>query len=41
MVLETSSRLEAANRLYANFGFKPKTSDQLAARADQAYSLEL
>ena len=41
MVLETSSRLEAANRLYAKFGFKPETSGHLAARADQAYSLEL
>ena len=41
IVLETSSRLEAANRLYAKFGFKLETSDHLAARADQAYSLEL
>jgi putative acetyltransferase len=41
IVLETSSRLEAANRLYAKFGFKAKASEHLAARADQAYSLEL
>ena len=41
MVLETSSRLEAANRLYAKFGFTPMASDRLAARADQAYSLQL
>jgi putative acetyltransferase len=41
MVLETSSKLEAANRLYTRFGFQPITSDHLASRADQAYALEL
>lgn len=41
MVLETSSKLEAANHLYAQFGFQPVLSDHLAARADQAYALDL
>jgi putative acetyltransferase len=41
MVLETSSKLVAANRLYAQFGFKQIESDQLASRADQAYKLDL
>jgi putative acetyltransferase len=41
MVLETSSKLTAANRLYQQFGFKPAVSDHLAARADQFYELEL
>lgn len=41
IVLETSSKLIAANHLYAQFGFKPVKSDHLAARADQAYSLDL
>jgi putative acetyltransferase len=41
MVLETSSKLIAANRLYTKFGFKPVESDHLAFRADQAYALDL
>lgn len=41
IVLETSSKLVAANRLYRKFGFKPVDSDHLASRADQAYSLDL
>ena len=41
MVLETSSKLEAANRLYTQFGFQPVLSDHLATRADQAYALDL
>ena len=41
MVLETSSKLIAANRLYNKFGFKPMASDHLASRADQAYKLDL
>jgi ribosomal protein S18 acetylase RimI-like enzyme len=41
IVLETSSKLVAANRLYRKFGFKPMESDHLASRADQAYSLDL
>ena len=41
IVLETSSKLIAANRLYTKFGFKPVDSDHLASRADQAYSLDL
>jgi putative acetyltransferase len=41
IVLETSSKLIAANRLYNKFGFKPVTSDHLASRADQAYKLDL
>jgi len=41
MVLETSSRLAAANRLYLHFGFQPFAADHLAARADQAYSFDL
>jgi putative acetyltransferase len=41
IVLETSSKLIAANRLYTQFGFKPVESDHLASRADQAYSLDL
>ncbi len=41
IVLETSSKLIAANRLYTKFGFKPVASDHLASRADQAYTLEL
>ncbi|HAF21410.1 MAG TPA: GNAT family N-acetyltransferase [Blastocatellia bacterium] len=41
VVLETSSKLIAANRLYTKFGFKPIDSDHLAVRADQAYMLEL
>jgi putative acetyltransferase len=41
MVLETSSKLSAANRLYIHFGFQPFTSDHLARRADQSYDLDL
>ncbi len=41
IVLETSSKLIAANNLYTQFGFKAINSDHLAARADQAYKLEL
>lgn len=41
IVLETSSKLLAANRLYAKFGFEPATSDHLASRADQFYTLDL
>lgn len=41
MVLETSSKLAAANRLYTRFGFQPLAADHLAARADQAYGLDL
>ena len=41
IVLETSSKLIAANHLYAKFGFEPATSDHLAARADQFYKLDL
>jgi putative acetyltransferase len=41
IVLETSSKLIAANKLYTKFDFKPMNSDHLAARADQAYKLDL
>jgi putative acetyltransferase len=41
IILETSSKLIAANRLYTSFGFTPLASDHLAARADQAYKLDL
>lgn len=41
IVLETSSKLIAANRLYTKFGFQPVVSDHLASRADQAYTLDL
>lgn len=41
IVLETSSKLVAANQLYNKFGFKPMASDHLALRADQAYKLDL
>jgi len=41
MVLETSSKLVAANQLYNKFGFRPMASDHLASRADQAYKLDL
>ena len=41
IVLETSSKLIAANRLYTKFGFEPATSDHLASRADQFYKLDL
>jgi putative acetyltransferase len=41
MVLETSSKLAAANRLYLSFGFQPFTADHPASRADQSYELDL
>src|SRR5882724_4617964 len=41
MVLETSSKLVAANQLYNKFGFRPMASAHLASRADQAYKLDL
>jgi putative acetyltransferase len=41
IVLETSSRLIAANHLYKQFGFKPSQPVHLASRADQAYKLDL
>ena len=41
MVLETSSKLAAANRLYVRFGFQLITADHLAERADQSYGLDL
>jgi len=41
MVLETSSKLAAANRLYLRFGFQPFAADHLTPRADQSYGLDL
>lgn len=41
MVLETSSKLEAANHLYQSFGFELISCEHLASRADQAYELDL
>ena len=41
MVLETSSKLATANRLYVRFGFQPFTADHLPARADRSYVLDL
>ena len=41
IVLETSSKLIAANRLYTRFGFKLVQLGHLASRADQAYELDL
>ena len=41
VLLETSSRLEAANRLYTKFGFRLVSRDHLASRADQAYALDI
>jgi putative acetyltransferase len=41
MVLETSSKLTAANHLYKRFGFRPFTADHLSSRADQSYELDL
>ena len=41
IVLETSRKLIAANRLYTQFGFKLSKPDRLASRADQAYRLDL
>ncbi len=41
VVLETSTKLQAANHLYTQFGFKPVLSNHMAARADQAYALDL
>lgn len=41
VVLETSSKLEAANHLYARFGFQPIVLEHPAARADRAFALDL
>ena len=41
MDLETSSKLEAANHLYAQIGFQPTVLLHPSARADQAYTLDL
>lgn len=41
MVLETSTKLTAANRLYIASGFQPFTAAHLARRADQSYELDL
>ena len=41
MVLETSSKLQAANHLYTQFDFKPVLYNHMATRADQAYALDL
>jgi hypothetical protein len=41
MVLETSSVLKEAIRLYTRFGFAPFQSDHLSGRCDQAYILHL
>ena len=41
MVLETSSKLAAANRLYLRFGFQLFAADHLSPRADQSYGLDL
>jgi GNAT superfamily N-acetyltransferase len=41
MTLETSSRLQAANRLYSSFGFQPIEFEESSRRADQAYAIEL
>ena len=41
MVLETSSKLEAAKRLYLKFGFQAMRHEHLSPRADQSYFLEL
>jgi putative acetyltransferase len=41
ILLETSSKLTAAGRIYRSFGFVETTSDHLAARADEALALDL
>jgi putative acetyltransferase len=41
VVLETSSKLMAANRLYTKYGFRLVPRDHLASRADLAYSLDI
>jgi putative acetyltransferase len=41
ITLETSSVLQAANHLYAKYGFRPVEKAHLPARADVAYSLDL
>jgi GNAT superfamily N-acetyltransferase len=41
IVLETASVLKDAISLYERYGFRPVASDHLAARADQAYVLEI
>ena len=40
-MLETFSKLAAANRLYVRFGLKPFAADHVPARAGQLYSLDL
>jgi len=41
VTLETASVLKEAIALYKRYGFVPCPSDHLAARCDQAYTLEL
>lgn len=41
VTLETASTLQSAIRLYLRYGFRPFTPEHLAARADQAYFLDL
>ena len=41
IVLETSSKLEAAIQLYRSFGFGPTRLEHPSSRADQAYELNL
>ena len=41
MVLETSSKLPAAKRLYEGFGFQPFVADHPSPRSDQSYRLDL
>ena len=41
LVPVTASSLAAAIRLYESVGFRPFLSDQLSARCDQAYFLEI
>lgn len=41
VTLETASVLKEAITLYRRYGFVPCPSDHLAARCDQAYTLEL
>lgn len=41
MVLETSSKLVAAIRLYRQFGFQPTQMKHVTPRADQSYGMKL
>lgn len=41
VVLETSSKLPAAKRLYEGFGFQPFVADHPSPRSDQSYRLDL